>query len=206
MAFTFFFRDMHTLQLITQHVVPHLRGRQYVHVWDAGCANGAEPYSLAMLLHTHMSEFSFRNVRIWATDLEAQFAEVVQRGAYREEEVKRVPTTFLDRYFGPDEAPGFLQIAAVLRRAISFTQHDLMSLAPIREDLSMIVCKNVLLHLPRPALPQVFRMFHDALCPGGFLILEQTQKLPPEAVPWFEQMTGDGQVFRRAQPEPCQSQ
>lgn len=59
MAFTYFFRDMHTLNLIEQHVLPTLKTRRYLDIWDAGCAHGPEPYTLARLLHENMGSFCF---------------------------------------------------------------------------------------------------------------------------------------------------
>jgi len=35
MAFTYFFRDQQTLDLIAQHVVPDLKRRRYINVWEA---------------------------------------------------------------------------------------------------------------------------------------------------------------------------
>ena len=55
MAFTYFFRDLQTLELITKHVLPVLQGARYINIWDAGCAHGPEPYSLAILLRENMS-------------------------------------------------------------------------------------------------------------------------------------------------------
>lgn len=40
MAFTYFFRDLQTLEMICQHSLPVLRSRQYINIWDAGCAMG----------------------------------------------------------------------------------------------------------------------------------------------------------------------
>jgi len=53
MAFTYFFRDMQTLEMIRDYVLPALRMRRYIHIWDAGCAMGPEPYSLAIILREH---------------------------------------------------------------------------------------------------------------------------------------------------------
>ncbi len=50
MAFTYFFRDLQTLHLIRDQVVPSLRTSRYIHIWDAGCAHGPEPYTLAIIL------------------------------------------------------------------------------------------------------------------------------------------------------------
>ena len=54
MAFTYFLRDQQTLERIVEHVVPYASGRSRVRVWDAGCATGKEPYSLAMLFAENM--------------------------------------------------------------------------------------------------------------------------------------------------------
>ncbi len=40
MAFTYFFRDRQTLELIARHILPDLKRRRYINIWDAGCAMG----------------------------------------------------------------------------------------------------------------------------------------------------------------------
>ena len=197
MAFTYFFRDMHTLRLIEQHVLPQLKSRRYLNVWDAGCATGAEPYSLAIVFRENMSEFLFRNLRIHATDINGTFGSIIGRGLYREEEVKRIPRELLEKYFALGEKPGHYVIAEPLRNAVAFGRHDLTSLQPIREGLCLIVCKNVLLHLRREQVVDVIKMFHDALDEGVFFVTEQTQKMPRQAKAWFRRVAADGQVFQR---------
>jgi chemotaxis methyl-accepting protein methylase len=68
MAFTYFFRDLHTLQHITREVIPVTSGRSRVRLWDAGCAMGQEAYSLAIILAENLGPFAFKNLRISATD------------------------------------------------------------------------------------------------------------------------------------------
>ena len=58
MAFTYFLRDLQTLERVVEHVVPYTSGRSRVQVWDAGCAMGQEPYSLAMLFAENMGHLS----------------------------------------------------------------------------------------------------------------------------------------------------
>ncbi|MBW2018210.1 MAG: chemotaxis protein CheR, partial [Deltaproteobacteria bacterium] len=61
MAFTYFFRDLQTLECIRDYVLPFLRSRRYIRIWDAGCAMGPEPYSLAIIFRENMGA-TFRNV------------------------------------------------------------------------------------------------------------------------------------------------
>ena len=198
MAFTFFFRDTQTLEMIAQYALPTLKQNRYIRVWDAGCAMGPEPYSLAIIFRENMGHFLFRNVQIHATDIdESNFEAIITRGVYSEQELGRIPRDIFARYFTPDGAPGYFQIAEELRQAVRFRRHDLLSLQPTREDFGLIVCKNVLLHFTAEQRVQVIKMFHRALSDGGYLVMEQTQKLPSEVSPHFRQVTEAAQLYQK---------
>jgi chemotaxis protein methyltransferase CheR len=197
MAFTFFFRDSETLELAIDEALPRLRGRAFIHVWDAGCAHGPETYTLAILLRERMSDYVFRNVQIHATDIDSSFAAQVTSGVFRDEEIKRVPADIVAKYFRPASRPGFVEIVPELRAKITFSHRDLLSLEPVREGLSLIVCKNVLLHFDEAQRTNVLRMFHRALQPGGSLVTERTQKLPEAIATCFRQVAPYDQVFHK---------
>ena len=199
MAFTFFFRDSQTLELAIEDALPSLRGRAFIHVWDAGCAHGPEPYTLAILLRERMSDYVFRNVRIHATDIDSNFASKVAAGIFPEQEVKRLPAEVLRKYFRPASVPGSFEIVPELRAKVSFSHHDILSLQPIREGLSLIICKNVLLHFDEAQRVDVLRMFHRTLQPGGTLVMEHTQKLPEKLAGFFGQVVPHAQVFRKVE-------
>jgi len=209
-AFTYFFRDGQTLDLIAEHILPELKRRRHINVWDAGCAHGPEPYSLAITIREHMGHFMFRNVVIHATDIDESnlFGEVIGNGVYPYKELQRIPRELFERYFTPQEGAdaansgedGSLarfRISEEGRRAVRYKRHDLLSLQPIRDGLDMVMCKNVLLHFAPEARLEVLRMFHQALSPEGYLVTEQTQKLPPEMEPLFRRVTNAGQLFQK---------
>jgi len=200
MAFTYFFRDMHTLRLVERCVVPDLVGRGRIDVWDAGCAMGPEPYSLAIILRENMGSFLWRNVRIQATDLDGsdQFGEVIRRGVYPDEQVKRIPRPILDRYFAATAESGWWQVSEEIRARVHFRRHDLLTLEPVGGRFDLVVRKNVLLHFSEEQRTAVLRMFHSVLGDGGYLVMEQTQRLPDTLCGDFERVTGDGQVYRKA--------
>ena len=197
MAFTYFFRDGQTLEALIERAVPTLRGQAFIRIWDAGCAHGPEPYTLAILLRERMSDFVFRNVHIHATDVEGQFGPRIAAGVYAEQEVKRIPGPLRERYFQAAREAGYVQVADELRRKVTFARHDLLSLKPPREDFSLIVCKNVLLHFDEAQRLAVFRMFHGALRAGGLLATEHTQKMPEALGRLFEPVSSFTQVYRR---------
>lgn len=204
MAFTYFLRDMQTLERIVEHVVPYTFGRSRVRVWDAGCATGQEPYSLAMMFAETMGNFGFKNLRIESTDIDdcSLFGDIIRTGVYKEEDIKRMPSDLFGKYFKPADKPGCFTISELLRSRIEYKKHDLLSLKSIGEGFSLILCKNVLLHFEYPERIEVIKMFHSSLAPGGFFATEQTQKMPKEISHLFERVTSDAQLFRRLDTAP----
>ena len=101
------------------------------------------------------------------------------------------------KYFEPDEKSGYFRLIDKIKNLVEPQFHNLLSLAPIKDGLSLIVCKNVLLHFNQAERIDVIRMFHKALEVGGIFVTEHTQKMPEELSSHFEQLVSDGQVFRK---------
>lgn len=190
---------MHTLDLIKTHVIPTFSGRRNIRVWDAGCAMGPEPYSLVIVFAENMGHFAFKNLHIDATDVDGSnlFGKIISDGIYPEEQVKRIPKDIFKKYFYPVNGSDHFKIGYYLRDKILYKRHDLLTLQPIGDGYSLVVCKNVLLHFQYSQRVEVIKMFHGVLVPGGFFATEQTQKIPEEIENLFKQVTNDGQLFRK---------
>ena len=201
MAFTFFFRDLQILELAVKHMIPFTMGRSKIKVWDAGCAMGPEPYSLAIMLAEKMGTFSFKNLRLVATDLDENdtFGRIVLKGVYPGDELKRIPEELFKKYFSSNGQPGHFQVIESIRERIIFMKHDLLSLKSLGEDFSLIMCKNVLLHFQPRERIEVIKLFHKSLLPGGYLATEQTQKIPKEIGHLFDPVAYDGQIFKKVE-------
>lgn len=199
MAFTYFFRDRQTLDMIQKHVVPELISRRFIHIWDAGCAMGPEPYSLAITLRENMGRMIFRNVTIHATDIDNSdlFEKIIYDSVYPIEQLRRIPQDIFDKYFEPADQPNHFRIIEEIRKCIEFQRHDLLSMQPVRKDNILIVCKNVLLHFNEKERIDVISMFHESLEKDGFFVIEQTQKIPAELESMFERVVPNAQVFRK---------
>ena len=202
MAFTFFFRDLGPLEMAVKMMIPTTSVRSRVRIWDAGCAMGPEPYSLAILLAENMGMFAFRNVQIFATDMDAPLLKTLEEAVYPWVELERVPTDIFHKYFEPSGREGYFRIVEKIRKVVTTQQHDLLSLQPLRDNFSLIVCKNVLLHFQYSERIEVYKMFHKALDPGGLMVNEHTQKLPSEVSHLFTQVASDSQLFCKVETKP----
>src|SRR5262245_38900172 len=72
---TGFFRDAPAWEYIGAEVLPQILefrdGSQQIRVWSAGCATGAEAYTIAILFAEALGEDGFRErVKIYATDID----------------------------------------------------------------------------------------------------------------------------------------
>lgn len=199
MAFTYFFRDLHTLELICDHAIPDLRSKAELKIWDAGCAMGPEPYTLAMLLRDRMDQLDFEKVKIQATDIDGSdlFDKIILAAEYPREQVQRIPAEIFEKYFIKVEKRDSYQLTAEIRGAVIFQKHDLLTLNSIGKDFGLILCKNVLLHFNEQERINVIRMFDEALTEGGYLAMEQTQKLPAELEHKFEPVVSNARIYRK---------
>jgi len=196
---TYFFRDLQTLELIRDQALPTLNSYQRISIWDAGCARGPEPYTLALLLRETLGEAGYGKVSITASDLDptGKFCGIVTEAIYGRDEVDRVPPEILERHFKPVDGGDRYQVSAEVRSAVHFTQHDLLALKPVGQGFGLILCKNVLLHFTEEERRNVMRMFYEALIPGGYFATEQTQKLPADLQMLFEPVVSHAQLYRK---------
>lgn len=199
-AFTYFFRDLQTLEMICEYALPVLRLKRNINIWDAGCAMGPEPYTLAMLLRERMSAMYFRNVKIYGTDIDGSnlFGSIIQDAIYPREQVERIPEDIFEKYFIKADRNDSFQIVEEIRKQVSFRKHDLLTLKPIGEDFGLIICKNVLLHFNENQRIDVIKMFYDSLVDDGFLAMEQTQKLPKQFENMFEPVVSNAQLYKKS--------
>ncbi len=201
MAFTFFFRDSHTLTQLAGKFIDTAAGRRKIKIWDAGCANGPEPYTFAIILAEQMNKHAFMNVEIIASDLDSTntFGDIVRKAKYPEKDLERIPKEIFAKYFTKSEENGYYDLIDSIKSRIRFIQHDLLTLKPVDNELSLVICKNVLLHFQPQERVEVMKMFHSALLPNGLFVTEQTQPMPDEINHLFEKITTDAQVYRKIQ-------
>ncbi len=197
MAFTFFFRDLPVLEHAVNATIKLAMGRMRIKVWDAGSALGQEPYTLAILFAERLGA-TFNNLYLDTTDYDSEnnFGDIVKMATYKYDELQRMPAEIFEKYFVLQDTDLY-RVCDKVRSRVFFQYHDLLSLKAIGSEYALVVCKNVLLHFQYNERIEVIKMYHQALCPGGLLALENTQKIPVEISHLFEQVVPDAQLYRK---------
>lgn len=196
MAFSFFFRDLPILEAAADLFIEQSQGKRNLKVWVAGSAMGQEVYSLAIVLSEKLGYFAFNNLQITATDIEAEFGEIIENGIYPAGDLDRIPPEIKKKYFEPSSDNKF-RINPRLSDKVNFIHHDLLTFTNPGDNYGLIVCKNVLLHFTPEQRIEVYRTFHNCLDHQGILANENTQKLPPDVSHLFNQFSPEFQIFSR---------
>jgi chemotaxis protein methyltransferase CheR len=194
------FRNWETFRAIETTCVPALWALPdtALRVWSAGCASGEEAHSLGILMHRYVVDRGessrLGRVGVIGTDIDRASLEAARRGAYVEAAFADTPAELRERYFSVT-APHVVHDA--VRRLVRFEHRDLLSDAPPIPDLHLIACRNVLIYFDRDTQEMLFQKFHDALAPGGFLVLGKVETLFGPTRARFQAVEPRERIFRR---------
>lgn len=200
MAFTFFFRDLDAIKLIPDYVLCNTPGRKNIKIWDAGCANGSETYSILIHLKETLDEKQFKKIEIHASDIDnsKRFKKIVEEGTYKKNQISSVPPDILKKYFEQDiENPDIYIVSEYLREKVSYQRHDLLSLNAMGRDFDLIICKHVLQHFSDNEQVDVIKMFYNSLMDDGFLLCEHSQEIPEYLNNHFTKVLSDKNLYRK---------
>lgn len=166
--------------------------------WVAGCASGEEAYTLAALWHRFATargeEARVGRVRIVASDIDKASLAAAERGTYGPDAFVETPVDIRTRYFSA--APPHAA-APELRALVRFERRDLLREGPPPGMLQLITCRNVIIYFDRASQDALLRRFHDALAPGGFLVLGKVETVLGASRSLFEAVDHRQRIFRR---------
>ncbi|HEX7044609.1 MAG TPA: protein-glutamate O-methyltransferase CheR [Burkholderiales bacterium] len=172
-----FYRNSATFEALRRRVIPEMarqRAGAPLRIWSAGCGNGEEAYSLAMLLEEADVAGS-----VDASDIDPMALATAVAGVYPAEACQELPAELAARYLERRCVRGRERYAVrqALRRRVRFVRHDLTSGAPAPGSgaFDLVCCRNVLIYLDRGAQQQVLARLRRAVVPDGFLCLGEAE-------------------------------
>lgn len=173
------FRDPSFFIAVRNTIVPRLETYPHIKVWHAGCATGEEAYSMAIILK---EEGLYRKTQIYATDFSFPILEKAKAGIVTKDLIKQYTLNY-QKAGGKDSFSqyytaryDYAKLDHSLKEKIIFAEHNLVT-DSVFGEMNMIVCRNVLIYFDRTLQDKVIRLFHESLCPGGFLCLGSKETL-----------------------------
>lgn len=167
-----FFRNPEIFDYLEKEIMPSLlQKRKKLRIWSAACSNGAEPYSLAIILK---EADPLGEHYILATDMDSKILEEAKAGIYDQRSVRNLSQARLKKYF---EVSGDKYIIKPeVKKTVNFKKHDLLK-DPFEQGFDLIVCRNVLIYFTAEAQNVLYQKFWEALLPGGILFIGATETI-----------------------------
>ncbi len=152
------FRDPAQFDLLEQALLPPLlAGGRRITVWSAGCANGTELYSLAIVLQRLGA---LERAHLLGSDLLEENLAEARRGTFEG-----------------------VAIAPELRARCRWERRDLTRDGAPPGTWRLVLCRNLAIYLAPSARHALHETLAGALAPGGVLLLGRSERLTrPEAL------------------------
>jgi chemotaxis protein methyltransferase CheR len=178
---TFFFRHAEQFAALRDTILPALihenRHRRRLRIWSAGCAVGAEPYSIAILLERMLgAELHDWTIEILGSDLNTRALDLAQKGVFSEWAMRGMSAADRKRDFTPVPDRRHWRIEDRHRRRVRFVQHNLLSLrepavAAAWTEFDLILCRNVLIYFSAAQIAPMLSALAQGLSPAGWLMV-----------------------------------
>lgn len=187
------FRDPSYFRALREEVIPHLRTYPSLKVWVAGCSEGEELYSLAILFREEGLE---DRTLFYATDINHKALKKAEAGVFELSRIAQFTRNHqlaggrcsLSDYY--TAAYGGAIFDKRLRARTVFSDHSLVS-DTVFAEMQLISCRNVLIYFDRELQDRAVGLFRDSLSRRGFLGLGAKENLR------FSRHAGDFREFNR---------
>ena len=180
---TYFFRESAQLKVFAEHVLRGLKerkaqeGSRSLRILSAGCSTGEEALTVAMIVYDSGQFFWSWAVQIAGLDVDDVALEKARRGTYHHNSFRGMSPELIDRHFV--RQGGGAQVKEAVRRLVRLRQGNILD--PESYDglqpLDVIFCRNVLIYFSDATTRRAVELFHDALSPGGYLLLGHAESL-----------------------------
>jgi len=168
---TSFFRDPDVFEWLAREGLQLRPGdRPGLYVWSAGCSEGPELYSVALLL---AEAGRLEDAYLLGTDCRPDAIERARLATFDEATTRGVPRPLLEKYFvrhGPRR-----QVVPEIRQSLRWAVTDVLKgIEPGAWDV--ILFRNAAMYCRTERLGDLWSRIESALRPGGLLILGRAER------------------------------
>ena len=195
---TGFFRNPEVWEGIRSVLRTLSEEQESITIWSAGCADGREPYSLAMLAMDD-PRIDDSKIGITATDINESALADAKRAVYQESRTVDVDEQlrFLSNYVRYVERSGdTFSIRDDVTDKLVFEHHDLISGKP-KTGFDLVLCRNLFIYIDGEFKVPVLRTVKDSLRPGGYMVIGKAETVPQELRDEFTILDAELRIYQR---------
>jgi chemotaxis protein methyltransferase CheR len=188
---TRFFREPHHFEHLRTKALPPLLARaargECVRIWSAGCSNGQEAYTMALVILSLAPKAADLDIKILASDIDPNVVAEGRLGHYEDNALADVSTDLRRRFFTrvSDGGREMNCVSPEMKRLVSFRELNLFAPWPMKKKFDLIFCRNVAIYFDQDHQANLWNCFASALTPGGFLYIGHSERLSGPATDLF---------------------
>jgi chemotaxis protein methyltransferase CheR len=206
---TYFFRDEGQFAAIRDIILPEIlerkRSSKRLRIWSAGCATGAEPYSLAILLADELAGgIAGWQVEIHASDLNRGYLAQAADGKFRQWALRATSDEMKENCFSNEGS--IWTIHPRYKQWISFHHMNLVEsefdTSWSQGQFDLILCRNVMMYFTPEVNRGLIGRFHQSLGDGGWLLVGAVENCQEHFTAFQTVNTAGARLYqKRARPQ-----
>jgi len=172
---TYFFREPKHFEFVTDEILTSFKGGRF-RCWSAACSNGAEPYTLGMVIDHKLGAGRWEML---ATDISARILQEAKQAAYSLKEAEKIPRELLIKYClkGVRSQQGVMTIDKSIVNKIKFQRMNLNGIIPDTGKFDLIMLRNIMIYFDLETKIKLVDALISRLYPGGYLIIGHSETL-----------------------------
>lgn len=205
LSYSYFFRNIIDFAIIEKTILPalfkrNLNTQKTLRVWSAACAEGEEPYSIAIIAEELVqNQFPGLQYMIQATDISDLALKNAIKGEYLSNSVSNVRLQYINKYFKGD-GNKFI-IDGQLKNKVEFNKYDLLDVktssppSGIFGGYDVVFCCNILIYYKPAIQKNILMKVFNSLSPGGYLVVDESERSVVKSHKGFHLYSGVSNLF-----------
>lgn len=194
------FRNPETFDSVRDNVLPELikqKGiNKVIKIWSAGCSNGEEPYSIAIMLNEFLGHSIKRyNILIQATDIDDDSIAKAETAIFQPKQLEKIGQERINRFFVKKDNNNY-QVIDEVKKLVKVKRHDLIS-GPKFSGFDIIFCRNVTIYFEQSLQEILYMNFYNALNDGGYFVMGKTETLVGPSTQLFKRFDLKERIFQK---------
>jgi chemotaxis protein methyltransferase CheR len=205
-SYSMFFRNPLDYSIIERFILPSLHSRKdkpgssSIRIWSAGCADGSEPYTLAIIGNELMDRKIISNPPlIFATDISEDALGQARLGLYFPTSLQNVKHYQIESYFS--RMGSHFKVDEQIKKSVEFSRYDLLDAktssppSAIFGGFDMVVCCNIMVYYKKEIQGIILKKIHNSLNNKGFLMVDPSEKAIVKSFKGFKLYSALGNIF-----------
>ncbi len=205
---SYFFRDKAQMDYLRNKLLPSLIQKRrdqnslYLRIWSAGCSDGQELYSIAILLHQLLPDLQDWTLHMLGTDINVNALSRAIKGQYSEWSFRSTDENIRNAFFTKQK--GKWHISNVIQKLTKYSYLNLYSdnfpsISSEINAMDLILCRNVFIYFDPATAKVVMEKFYQSLLPSGYLLQSASDLLDFKMLNFKRHYVDSTSFFQKAE-------